>query len=79
MALIEKFKELIAERTGVRPEDVTPEFIRERRKTLKVEIEDGNDYGGWAHDGLEHLTDEEVEAAKKSFEDLVAESTAKAG
>lgn len=73
MALTETFKKLIAERTGVRPEDVTAEFIRDRRKTLQVEIDDGNDYGGWSHDGLEHLTDEEVKAAKKSFEELVAE------
>lgn len=77
MALIEKLKELIAQRAGVRPEDVTPEFIRRRRESLEVEIEDENDYGGWSHDGLEHLTDKEVELAKKSFEELVAEGTTK--
>ena len=79
MALLEKLRELIAERAGVRPEDVTPQFIRERREKLEVRIEDENDYGGWAHDGLEPLTDQEVETAKKSFEELVAEGEKELG
>lgn len=79
MALVDKLNELIAARAGVRPEDVTDEFIRRRREERKpeVEVDHTNDYGGWAHDGLEHLTDDEVEAAKKAFEELVAEGSEK--
>jgi hypothetical protein len=71
MPLIEKLNELIATRTGARPEDITAEFIRRCRKARKVILDHTNDYGGRCSDGLQHLTDEEVESAKEAFEDMV--------
>ena len=74
MSLTEEFNALIAKQMGVRPEQVTDEFIARRRASRKRKpIEDDtNHYGGKHTHGLRHLTDEEVEAARESFEELTA-------
>jgi hypothetical protein len=70
--LVEVFNALIAKQLGLRPEQITDELIAQRRKSRArkpVEV-DTNDYGGKHTHGLRRLTDEEVVAARESFEEL---------
>ena len=72
MNLTEEFNALIAKHLGLRPEQITDEFIARRRasRERKPVEDDTNYYGGKHTHGLRRLTDEEVEAARESFEEL---------
>ena len=74
MSLIEKLNALIAKQLGVRPEEITRAFIEQRRVNRKFRIveDDTNQYGGRHVDGLRRLTDDEVKAARESFDELTA-------
>jgi hypothetical protein len=67
LALVNKLNELIAARAGVRPEDVTDEFIRRRLAGRHLKEDDTNQYGGRTTHGLKKLTREQVAAALKAF------------
>ena len=74
MNLIDEFNVLIAKQLEMRPEEITDEFIARRRASRKRKPaeDDTNHYGGKHSHGLRRLTDEEVEAARESFEELTA-------
>jgi hypothetical protein len=65
---LERFLErLIAQRDGVRPEDVTEEYIRRKRAERVYPIarfEIGSNYGGYDTTGLQVLTRAEVDEAE---------------
>ena len=67
-SLDEYLKRLIAERDGVKPEDVTPSYIREQREKRiypKVRYCNCSEYGGYNLNGLEVYTREELEKKDK--------------
>ncbi len=75
MSVLENtLNELIAADFGIRPEDVTDKIIREWRRTHRCQEDDTDGYGGLlSDDGLDRLTDEEVQEALLEVDNLIAE------
>jgi hypothetical protein len=72
VSLIETLNALIAKELGMCPEEITNEFIAQRRSSgSRKFVEDDTDQYGDLTSGLRHLTDEEVETALQSFEELI--------
>ena len=62
------FDGLIAKQDGVRPEDVTLEYVRECRKQpwyKRIRFDIGGDYGGYEVHGLRFYTEEEFEEMER--------------
>ena len=69
------FGRLIAKRDGVKPEEVTLEYIRERRKEpwyKKIRFDIGSDYGGYEVHGLKFYTEEEMEEMERRVDEKFA-------
>jgi len=61
---------LIAQRAGVNLESISPAYIRAKREIRndRLVYDRSNDYGGQIHDGLEHLSDRDIEMALQSYD-----------
>lgn len=77
MSLVKTLNTLTAARLGVRPEDLTNDFIRHRRASRKVTLDDTNPYGGRMPGALRRLTDEQVASALNTFEHMITEELGK--
>lgn len=79
--LEELFKRLIAARDGVRPEDVTGEYIRKQREDRlypRTSYDIDSDYGGYDSSHLKVLSRRELDAlesrSREKFEAVLASS-----
>ena len=73
-ALRDAFNALIARDLRVKPEEVTPDFMKEWERTHPTKLEMESEYGGHVWEGLEVLTPAEEQAAMDEVDDLAAES-----
>ncbi len=76
MRLVNRLNVLIAARLGKEPDEITPDFIRQRRASRRktMRFDDANSYSGHVSDGLRHLTDDEAASAIKAFRHMTAGS-----
>src|SRR4051812_32471753 len=77
----EMLKEYIAREYGVSPDDVTFEFIEEKRAELyadpKFRFEPDTEHGGWDPTGLEIWSPFEAEQKQKAADEILRRFTKK--